>query len=67
MDSKTRRAYRIAFEFHAQHQPAENNAAFWERTARDMVETASSSQNDSFLLDLLAAVYDQLEREAQTQ
>lgn len=63
MKPQARIAYRIAYDFHEQHQPASMTPQYWDATAADLSATAERHRNDPFLLDLLAAVYDQLERE----
>lgn len=44
-------------------EPPEAEAQYWIKTAQDMGETASAGGGDSFLMALLSAIMDELERE----
>jgi hypothetical protein len=43
--------------------PPPSEVEYWQRTAQDASDTATAQGNDPFLIGLLAAVYEELERE----
>ena len=55
--------YRIAHDFHKRHAPPTLEAGYWDQTAEDMTAIANANNNDPFLIDLLTAIYEELERE----
>ena len=55
--------YRIAHDFHKRHAPPTLEAGYWDQTAEDMTAIANVNNNDPFLIDLLTAIYEELERE----
>lgn len=55
--------YRVAHDFHKRHAPPTLEAGYWETTADDMTAIANAHDNDPFLIDLLTAIYEELERE----
>lgn len=46
-----------------ENDPPEAELQYWEKAANDASATASAHDNDPFLIGLLLAVYDELERE----
>ena len=58
-----RALYRAACNFHERHNPAQLTASYWDEVCEDMTETANGYDNDPFLLELLIAVYEEMERE----
>lgn len=59
-----RRIYRILFDFHERHNPPRGGAEYWDDVCDDMTQTAAAGGDDPFLMDLLVAVFSELEREA---
>lgn len=59
--------YRAACEFHERNNPPrldkDNGAAYWNRVCDDMNETSNRHGNDLFLMAMLVAVFEELERE----
>lgn len=58
----------VVRDYWKDHKPGEDDtpeaeAQYWKRAAQDLAETASAGGGDSFLLALLSAVYEELERE----
>jgi len=58
-----RELYRIAYNFHAEHNPPAPGPGYWEQTLDDLSLTANAHGNDKLLNALLMAVFDELERE----
>ena len=58
-----RAMYRAACNFHERHTPAQLSADYWDAAAEDMVEVSNEFGNDPFLMELLVAIYEELERE----
>lgn len=56
--------YRAACNFHERHNPVQLTAAFWEEVCADMTATANEFDNDPFLMELLLAVFEEMERES---
>ena len=50
------------YEFHKRHLPYPHDLTEWEQAATDVCEVAAKYQNDPFILDMLTAVYNELER-----
>lgn len=61
-DRDTRRAFRVAFDFLADHSPARPDDAYWIQTAADVGVACKVADSDPLTVDLLAAVYAHLER-----
>lgn len=59
--------YRAACDFHERNNPprldGDNGAAYWERVCDDMSATARNYDNDPFLVSMLCAIFEELERE----
>ena len=55
--------YRAVFDFHGRYSTPPQTLEEWQSFARDIGETSSSLNNDPFAMDLLAAVYNELERQ----
>lgn len=64
LDRDTRRAFRVAFDFLADHSPARLDEAYWVETAADVGAACKAVNSDPLAVDLLAAVYAHLERMA---
>lgn len=62
-----RRMYRALYTFHERHSPAIGDALYWAEVTEDMEQLAEAEGNDPFMVDLLAAVFAELEREAGAQ
>lgn len=62
LDRDTRRAFRVAFDFLADHSPARLDEAYWVATAADVGAACKAVNSDPLAVDLLAAVYAHLER-----
>lgn len=62
LDRDTRRAFRVAFDFLAAHSPARPEDAYWIQTAADVGAACKAVNGDPLAVDLLAAVYADLER-----
>lgn len=62
-----RRIYRALFDFHERHNPPRAEAEYWAAVCADMEQTAAVGGDDPFLMDLLVAVFAELEREAAAQ
>ena len=60
-----RAMYRAACDFHERHNPPrlDDEMEYWTQAADDMSEVAAGFDNDAFLIGLLIAVYNELERE----
>ena len=62
--------YRAACDFHERNNPPrlddDNGAAYWERVCDDITETSNRYGNDPFLMAMLVAVFEELEREYKT-
>lgn len=56
-------AYRAAFEFHKKWSPYPVTAADWEKCCDDMCQVSNSHGNNKLLMDLLVAVFNDLETE----
>ena len=54
--------YRAAFDFHKRWMPCPNSLEEWEAAAREICTVSNQGGNDPFLMDILAAVYSELER-----
>ena len=59
-----RRMYRALFSFHERHSPPIDDALYWCEVSEDMENLAEAEGNDPFMIDMLAAVFAELEREA---
>ena len=58
----------VVREYWKDHRPGEDEvpeaeAQYWTRAAEDIAATSAAGNNDPFLMALLSAVYDELERE----
>lgn len=59
LPDRYKRIYRAVYDFHARHTPAPQTPQEWLQVAQEM----GSMESDPFLNDLLAAVYNELERQ----
>jgi hypothetical protein len=57
------KAYRAAFDFHKRWMPCPSDPEEWNAAAREVLTVANQGGNDPFLIDLLGAVYSELERQ----
>ena len=57
------KAYRAAFDFHKRWSPCPANLEEWESAAREIATVAKQGNDTPFLLDILGAVYAELERQ----
>lgn len=55
--------YRAACDFHERHNPPTNGADYWSDVTDDMIRIAEAHDSDPFIIALLSAVTDELERE----
>lgn len=55
-------AFRAAFEFHRRWLPCPRTPEGWAEAAAEMGRICVEAGNDPFLMDLLVAVYSDLER-----
>ena len=55
LDRDTRRAFRVAFDFLADHSPARLDEAYWVETAADVGAACKAVNSDPLAVDLLAA------------
>lgn len=55
--------YRVACDFHERHNPPTNGADYWNNVTDDMIRIAEAHGGDPFIIGLLSAVTDELERE----
>lgn len=62
--SDARRLFNIALLFYEQHSPPQDTPEYWRRTADDIANLAAANHNSPFLVGLLLAVWDELERES---
>lgn len=63
-----RRIYRALFDFHERHNPPSGDAdSYWAAVCDDMTQLCQAFDDDPFLMDLAAAVFAELEREAAAQ
>lgn len=61
-----RRIYRALFDFHERHNPPrKDDAGYWEDVCEDMTQLSAAHGNDPFMMDLIIAVFGELEREAE--
>lgn len=58
-----RAMYRAACDLHERHNPPRITADYWEAATDDLTATAQRFNDDPFLIALLAAVFEELERE----
>ncbi len=62
-----RAMYRAACEYHERHNPPrlddDNGETYWAEAVEDIGVVSSTFDNDPFLMGLLTAIYDELERE----
>lgn len=63
LPDRYKRIYRAVFDFHARHEPAPHTLEEWTQAAQEIVQASCSLDNDPFSMDLLAAVYSELERQ----
>lgn len=61
-----RTMYRAACDFHERNNPPRGGAEYWAMVCADMEQTAVAGGDDPFLMALLVAVFDELEREYKT-
>ena len=61
--SEYKRAFRLAFDFLQQHTPAQHSADYWTQTTQDAAAITAQRPGDHLLMDLLLAVYAELERQ----
>lgn len=54
--------YRQAFDFHKRWMPCPDSLEEWEACCTEMCAIANQADNNPFLMDLLCAVYTELER-----
>lgn len=57
-------AFRLAFDLLQQHTPAERTGEYWTQAAKDVAQITAQRPGDHLLMDLLIAVYSELERQA---
>lgn len=57
------KAYRAAFDYQKRWMPCPSDLEEWEAAAREAAAIANQGGNDPFLIDLLIAVYAELERQ----
>lgn len=62
MPDRQRQIFRAAFNFLMEHSPATSDDDYWLKTADDLGRVCAELGNDPLALDLLAAVYVDLER-----
>lgn len=63
MPDRYKRIYRAVFDFHARHMPEPHTLEEWTQAAEEIGQASCSMDNDPFAMDLLAAVYNELERQ----
>lgn len=65
--SNYRAAYRAVCDFHERHNPPridnDSGLEYWEAAADDMTAVAKAFHDDPFVIEMLVAVYSELERE----
>ncbi len=61
-DRDYRAMFRAAYTFHAQHRP-NLGADYWAETVKDITRVLCDFNQDPLLMDLLHAIYTDLERE----
>lgn len=59
-------AFRLSFNFLQQHTPAQHSADYWVQTTQDAAAITAQRPGDHLLMDLLLAVYSELERQCKT-
>ena len=57
--------YRAVFDFHAKYKPFPATPAAWEAAADDMNAISNAHDNNPFVMDMLCAVWAELERTEQ--
>lgn len=62
--SNYRAAYRAVCELHERHNPPRTDVEYWDEIAADMERTAKAYKEDPFVMDMLIAVQEELERQA---
>ena len=60
--TRYRGIFREAFNFLLAHSPPSGDLEYWTRTAEDVGKVCGSLNGDPFAVDLMAAVYTELER-----
>lgn len=61
MDYKA--TYRAAFDFHQKWMHTPETETQWEECAAEIISISNSLGNDPFVIDLLTAIYSDIERE----
>ena len=59
--------YRLACNFHEKYNPPRADDAYWSAVADEMNAIAVQHDNNPFLIDMLIAVFSELEREYKAQ
>lgn len=57
--------YRIVFDFHAKYNPFPATPTAWETAADEVNIISNAHGNNPFLMDMLCAVWEELERAEQ--
>lgn len=62
MEQRQRDFYKAAQAYHARHDPPQAGAEYWKWALADLRTVASLYEDDPLLIDLLKAVFAELER-----
>ena len=54
--------YKAAYQFHERWTPCPKNLSEWEQASAEAAQICADHGNDKFLLDLMAAVYNDMAR-----
>lgn len=55
--------YRAVYDFHKRHMPCPVTLEEWEAATEDITAVSNKCGNDKFAMDMLVAVYNELERQ----
>lgn len=55
--------YRLAYEFHKKWSPFPVTVEDWQQAGKEAAQTCAENGNDKFLIDVMVAVYSDLEQE----
>lgn len=55
--------YRAVYDFHKRHAPCPVTLEEWEAMQEDVAAVSYKHGNDKFIMDMLTAVYNELERQ----
>jgi len=61
------RYYRIAFDLHKKYAPCPGDLETWQAAAQEFAAISAQNGNNPFLMEMLGAVYSEMERQHRRQ